>query len=225
MKNNNLAKIQWKKLFPSLNIATDQVLSCLLNSSRLISLEKDDVAFSSGASCHHYLLLTEGQIRVQLLTHSGRQVVLYHVNPGDDCVLTTSCLFAGDCYPAEGIVIKNATAIAIPAHQFHSVIEDSMIFRQFVFSTFSKRLTEVIMRMELSYSSSVEKLLVQKLLMLGSHKAMIKITHQNLACEIGTVREVVSRRLKKIEKKGWIKMGRGNIELINYPKLLQFSLI
>lgn len=108
--------------------------------------------------------------------------------------------------------------------QFHLVIERSIIFRQFVFSTFSKPLTEVIMRMDLSYSFSVEKLLAQKLLILGAkNKPIINIKHQNLACEIGSVREVISRQLKKFEQKGWIKMGREKIELVNYSKLQQFS--
>jgi len=138
MIDSCVTKVRWEELFPSLNIKADKSLHFLLDSSRLIKLKAGDIAFVSGSTCQHYLLLTKGQIRVQIITSTGRQVVLYHVNPGDDCVLTTSCLFASDCYPAEGIAITDAAAIVIPASQFHLAIEKSVLFRQFVFSTFNR---------------------------------------------------------------------------------------
>ena len=213
---NNQPMIKlWEKLFPSLATDEDEFLKTLLDSSRLVHVKAKQKVFVPGASCQHYLLLVEGHLRVQILTDSGRQVVLYHVNPGEDCVLTTSCLFANECYPAEGITDTDITVISIPADKFHFVIERSIKFRQFVFSTFSKRLTDVISRMELSYTCSIEKQLAQKLLKLGRNKRVIQMTHQELAREIGSVREVVSRQLKKFEKKQWIKMRRGEIELID----------
>ena len=224
MTQDNPNRILLARLFPSLDIDTDPAIKTLFNSSKVIQLEINEKAFIPGASCNHYLLLIKGHLRVQILTDSGRQVVLYHVNPGDDCVLTTSCLFAGNRYPAEGITESRVTAVVIPANIFHKAIEQSLAFRQFVFSTFSKRLTDVITRIELSYSTSVEKQLAQKLLTFEDSDHIINMTHQQLACEIGSVREVVSRQLKKFENKGWIKMSRGRIEVSN-PQMLSHHII
>lgn len=205
----------WKHRFPSLLDSEDKHISDLIAQSRLIQVNARQKILLPGAQCKDYLLVAEGRLRVQFVTKSGREVVLYHVNPGDDCVLTTSCLFGDDGFPAEGITETEVTVIAIPAAIFHQTLQNSVNFRQFVFSTFGKRLTDVISRMEVLCSSSIEYQLVKALLFLGKEDPNIKITHQELASEVGTVREVVSRHLKKFESREWIRLGRGKIELVD----------
>lgn len=205
----------WKQRFPSLFLHSDGHIKELINKSRLLAVPAKQKVLLPGSSCKDYLLVAEGHLRVQFITKSGREVVLYHVNPGDDCVLTTSCLFGGDSFPAEGISETELIVIAIPVKDFHAALQQCSSFRQFVFSTFGKRLTSVISRIETLCTSSIEFQLVKALLYLGKAQSLIDITHQELASEVGTVREVVSRHLKKFERNGWIKLGRGNIELLD----------
>lgn len=209
------AKQAWQQRFASLVDCGDNAIVELIQKSRLLEVESKQKILFPGSACNDYLLVAEGRLRVQFVTKSGREVVLYHVNPGDDCVLTTSCLFGDDGYPAEGITETDVTVIAIPAKVFHQTLQQSVIFRQFVFSTFGKRLTDVISRMEILCSSSIEYQLVKALLFLSKNEANIKITHQELASEVGSVREVISRQLKKFENKQWIRLGRGNIEVLD----------
>lgn len=209
------AEQAWQQCFTSLVESGDQPINEMIQKSRLLAVESKQKILFPGSACTDYLLVAEGRLRVQFVTKSGREVVLYHVNPGDDCVLTTSCLFGDDGFPAEGITETEVTVIAIPAKVFHQTLEESVIFRQFVFSTFGKRLTDVISRMEILCSSTIEHQLVKVLLFLSKNNAHIKITHQELASEVGSVREVISRQLKKFENKQWIRLGRGNIEVLD----------
>ena len=215
MDNSALRDQAFNKMFPFLVDEKDGCLDNLLEKSQLISLDAKQKVLMQGSLCKDYLLVVEGSMRVQFLTRSGREVVLYHVNSGEDCVLTTSCLFANDGFPAEGITETEMSVIAIPAEVFHQTLQDSAVFRQFVFSTFGKRLTEVISRMEILCTASIEHQLAKALLFLGKENSTINMTHQELASEVGTVREVVSRHLKKFEKSEWIQLSRGCIRLID----------
>lgn len=209
----------WQQKFPSLYNSGNIHIDHLITASKLITFAAKQRIIMPGSQCSDYLLVAEGCMRVQLLTKAGREVLLYHLNPGDDCVLTTSCLFANEAFPAEAITETNMKIIAISANVFHETLQMSDIFRRFVFSTFSRRLSDVISRMELLCSTSIEHQLISVLLSLGKNNPHIVITHQELASEIGTVREVVSRQLKKLENKQLIALGRGKIELLNIETL------
>jgi len=219
MSNSANRRHIWKQHFPVLFDSDDVYIKQLIEASKLINVAAKQRVIMPGSHCKDYLLVAEGRMRVQFLTKPGREVVLYHLNPGDDCVLTTSCLFADEGFPAEGVTETDVTVIAISASIFHETLQKSVIFRQFVFSTFSRRLTDVISRMETLCSASIEQQLANVLLLLSKEYPVINITHQELASEIGTVREVVSRHLKKFENKQWIRMSRGKIELVDKAKL------
>ncbi len=205
----------WQKNFSLLFESDDDFINQLIEKSKLISIPMHQKVISSGDWCADYLLVAEGRLRIQFLTRSGREVTLYHVNSGDDCVLTTSCLFGGDKFPAEGITETEVSVLSIPAMVFNQTLQNSTLFRQFVFSAFGKRLSDVIARMEEHCSFSIEYQLAKTLILFGKKDQLIRITHQELAAEIGSVREVVSRHLKKFESNQLIRLGRGNIELID----------
>jgi CRP/FNR family transcriptional regulator len=219
MKSPSNQQQLWQQKFPDLYNCGDIHLDKLITASKLITVAAKQRIIMPGSQCSDYLLVAEGRMRVQFLTKPGREVVLYHLNPGDDCVLTTSCLFANKEFPAEGISETDMTVIAISANVFHETLQMSEIFRRFVFSTFSRRLTEIISRMESLCSTSIEHQLISALLSLGEESPYIVITHQELASEIGTVREVVSRQLKKLEINQLIELGRGKIELLDSEAL------
>lgn len=189
------------------------------SNARMMHLPAHQRVLLPGTRPEGYLLVAAGSLRVQILTENGREVKLYQVGPGDTCVLTTSCLLSGDHFPAEGITDTDVTVFMLSAQQFNHVLEHSPPFRRFVLAKFGQRLAEVISRIEQLCSVSIDRSLANTLLKLNTSDAPIKTTHQELAAELGTAREVVSRHLKHFESQGWVSLGRGNIDIVEPAKL------
>lgn len=208
----------WKNLFPDL--AADAELEALLSRAQQVELAADMRVFAPGSACQSYLLVAAGRVRVQLLTISGREVVLYHVGVGESCVLTTSCLLGRTSYPAEGITETAVTALALAGTDFDRGLDSSPAFRRLVFGNLGRRLAEVIARMEQVAFGPIDARLAESLLTLVAQGNPLQLTHQALAVELGSAREVVSRHLKRFEDQGWVRLGRGSIELLN-PTALQ----
>lgn len=212
---------KWPLCFPELSKSSDPAISKLLKAARTITLQGEEFVFHTGAPCHRYLLSVEGTIRVQLTAESGRELTLYRVKSGGSCILTTSCLLGGEHYPAEGIAETNVTAFAIDRREFEQTLDESAEFRRFVFANFSKRLADVIRRIEAVTFTPIDTRLARVLLDCGASAQLSGITHQGLAVELGTAREVVSRHLKRFESRGWISLGRGQIEITDRASLIR----
>jgi CRP/FNR family transcriptional regulator len=216
MKNNHDL---WATHFPQFIENRDKGVDFLMDASSLVKLAAGRQLFYPGSLCENYLLVLEGAVKVQIMSESGREVLLYHVRSGDSCVLTTSCMLSGDCYPAEGIIESEVTAFAMSSHAFYRCIEQSPFFREFVFKNFSSRLSKLIGRMEAVVFETIDQRICKSLLESGE-KIMAK-THQELAYELGSAREVVSRHLKTFESYGWVKLKRGTIDIIDREALIR----
>jgi CRP/FNR family transcriptional regulator len=139
--------------------------------------------------------------------------VLYRVNAGEACILTTSCLLSHQRYPAEGVTENNLRAISIPVKMFDEGIAGSAGFRSFVFSSYGRRIADLILLVEDVAFGRMDIRLGQYLLDSANDAGDIEATHQVMAAELGTAREVVSRQLKEFERRGWVKLGRGVIKI------------
>lgn len=192
--------------------------SRLLDAAQTVSVPSGEVAFRKGDACRNFILVLAGCVRVQLSSEGGREVTLYRVRPGDTCALTTSCLVGKEDYPAEAIVEEDVTALMIPDSEFRQALLDSEPFRLFVFRGFSGRLCAIVSRMEMVTLRTIDERLAAQLLK-GGVDVLSKVTHQGLASEIGTAREVVSRKLSSFESDGLIKSSRGRIEILDREKL------
>ncbi len=199
----------WIERFPALHKLPDEVQRRLVAESRVINLPEGTRIFGAGQSPANFLLLLGGSIRVQQVSESGREIVLYRVAAGESCALTTACLMGHDHYQGEGIAETPIEAVAIPRPAFDDLIAASPIFRQFVFSAFSARITDLFRVIDEIAFARMDVRLAQKLLQLKNPKGEIEATHQQLAVELGTAREVVSRQLNEFARRGWIKSGRG----------------
>jgi CRP/FNR family transcriptional regulator len=190
-----------------------------MDSSSLVKISADQQIFYPGSQCENYLLLLSGVVKVQIMSETGREVLLYYVRSGDSCVLTTSCLLSGDSYPAEGITETEVSAFAMSSQAFYRCMEQSAFFREFVFKNFSARLSKIIGRMEAVVFDTIDSRICKALLDTGDK--IIPKTHQELAYELGSAREVVSRHLKNFEGHGWVSLKRGIVEIINREALRQ----
>ena len=211
-----------ERLYPGLGGLDDGVGARLIASSQTIKVPTGAIAFHKGDACKNFILVLAGRVRVQLSSEAGREVVLYRVKPGGTCALTTSCIIGKEEYPAEAVIEEDVTALMIPDGEFRQALLDSEPFRQFVFQGFSRRLCAIVSRMENVALKTIDERLAEHLLK-GDDNSLSNITHQVLAAEIGTAREVVSRKLKRFESDGLIRSSRGRVEIIDRENLRALS--
>lgn len=208
----------WLAFFPGLDGLADADRSCLIDRSRRVELPAGAVAFTPGAPCGAYLLVLDGSVRVQMIADTGREIVLYRVRRGESCVLTTACLVGDEVYSAEGVVERPTAAMTVPRPVFDDLLAGSDVFRRFVFAGFGHRVAEILGTMQAAVFHRVDARLARHL---GAAAAAgpITATHREIAVELGTAREVVSRHLKAFERRGLVRLGRGAIELVDRSAL------
>lgn len=211
----------WLEHFPALQNIDTPGWRNACDQARELTLPAHQPVFHSGDTCNQFLLVLEGSVRVQKLSDSGREIVLYRVESGQSCILTTACLLGNNPYQAEAFTETTVHAVAIPAAAFERALDDSKQLRNFVFNGYGQRLTELLMLIDAISFGRLDCRLASRLL--KADNAYLRTTHQQLASELGTAREVISRTLKEFERQGWVKLGRGSIELINTKALAELS--
>lgn len=205
----------WIAAFPGLRSLEADVTATLLEASKVVRLPAGTRIFGPGQAPQAYLLLLSGTVRVQQVSESGREIVLYRVSAGESCALTTACLMGYEEYRAEGVAETDVEAVAVPRTTFDALIATSATFRRFVFTAFSMRITNLFRVIEEVAFERVDVRLAQRLLELGGDTHHIDLTHQQLAAELGTAREVVSRQLNEFQRRGWIITSRGAIDIVS----------
>ena len=208
-----LVKPSWHMHFPGLANVSDDVSRVLDRKAHTITLNRSTEIFGPGNPAENLFLLISGTVRVQQVSEAGREIVLYRVQAGESCVLTTACLLAFEDYSAQGIAETDIEAILIPREAFDELMSISREFRAFVFQAYSKRITDLFFIIEEIAFKRMDVRIAQKLLELKDAQSTLHLTHQKLAVELGTAREVVSRQLKEFERRGWLSLRRGVIEL------------
>ncbi len=200
----------WIDRFAGLSRLEPAIRDVLTNRSKVISVPAGTVIFGPGKAPDNLLLLLDGTVRVQQLSDTGREVVLYLVNAGESCVLTTACLLAYEDYSAEGVAETDIQAAAIPRSVFDELIATSKEFRNFVFSAYSRRITDLFHVIDEIAFRRMDIRLAQKILE-RAKDGVLKATHAQLAAELGTAREVISRQLSEFQRRGWVTQSRGTI--------------
>ncbi|HTO60024.1 MAG TPA: Crp/Fnr family transcriptional regulator [Bradyrhizobium sp.] len=216
-------KQDWTHAFPPLRQLPADISGRLRDGSLIIELPEGSRIFGPGQAPQHFLLLLEGTIRVQQTSETGREIVLYRVQAGESCALTTACLMGYEEYRAEGIAEARIRAVAIARVLFDDLIATSREFRQFVFTAFSRRVTNLFRVIEEVAFERIDVRLAHKLLQLAGHKHRVTATHQDLANELGSAREVISRQLQEFARRGWIKPSRGTIEIADLAALSRLA--
>ena len=217
------ADCAWTTLFPRLASLEPATAALLTERSRIITIPAGTVLFHEGDACQNFVLVLDGQIRVQKVAESGREIVLYRVESGQGCVLTTSCLMTEDLYMAEGVAETEVRAVIIGRDLFNTLLGQSDGFRRFVFSAYASRIADLLMLIEEVAFGRIDMRLAQCLLDKADASGGVRATHQDLSVELGTAREVVSRQLKEFERHGWLALGRGQITLSNPGALRQLA--
>ena len=192
----------------------------LFAGATLMQAPAGTVMFDEDQVCQGFPLLLSGSIRVVKAAASGRELRLYNVDPGESCILTSSCLLGHTRYHARGVVERNAELVALPPAAFRTLVAAIEPFRDYVFNLFSERLTDL---MQLVSAVAFQKLDQRLAALLVSRPSPLHATHQALADELGSAREIVSRLLKGFAEQGWVRLGREQIDITDAPSLRKIS--
>ncbi|MEI8362505.1 MAG: Crp/Fnr family transcriptional regulator [Betaproteobacteria bacterium] len=211
---NNL---DWLAQFPELTNLDQHAKDILAQYARIVEAPIGTIGYHEGAPCNAYIMRLAGQSRVYKTSSNGREILLYRVAASDTCIITTTCLLGHSDYPASTVVEAPIRDALIPAVAFNQLMLDSAIFRQFVMTNYGALISDLIVLLDEVAFHSLEARIAKVLL--DTKSSQVTRTHQQIADELGTAREVVSRQLKRIEAKGAISLGRGQIEIITRSEL------
>jgi CRP/FNR family transcriptional regulator, anaerobic regulatory protein len=195
----------------------------LAEAMRVITVQPGMPIYQHGQACENFLLILSGSVRVQKLSERGQVITLYHLVAGRACELTTTCLLGGKSYPAEAVAETEVHAILIPKVDFQEALAQIPEFRNFVFSSIDKGMNELIGLVEDVSFGRMDARLARRLLQLAETENPLEVTHQTLAEELGTAREVISRLLKGFERQKWVKLSRGVIEIVDWDYLRKLA--
>jgi CRP/FNR family transcriptional regulator len=214
-----VAADDWTRAIPSLSGLDKVARERLRVLSRRAALPAGTRVFGEGSPCQAYLILLSGEVRVQKVAESGREIVLYRVLAGETCIVTTACLMSGVDYDAEGIAESDITAQILPESGFRELLGRSEAFRDFVFRAYGSRISSLLMLIDEVAFGRMDRRLAACLLARAKGSGVVTATHQELAVELGSAREVVSRLLKEFERRGWVVLSRGSVGLTNEAAL------
>ena len=215
--NHDTAELasELRALYPAFAGLGDAQLSAVLEHAQVLEVPAGTPMFGEGSPCRVFPLVLEGSIRVAKASE-GRELQLYRVTPGESCVLTGSCLVGGRDYPASGVVERDARLVVLTKPVFDDLLATHAPFRQYVFSLFAERLTDLMALVEAVAFHKLDRRLAAALLGRGR---VVALTHQQLADELGSVREIVTRVLRGFADQGWVQSSRGAIEVLDAAAL------
>lgn len=206
--------------YPMLQHLPSAALDKVLAAANVLQLPAGTVIFDENQPCQGFPLLLSGSVRVIKSSPNGRELQLYRVGPGESCILTSSCLLGHSPYHARGLAEQEVRMAVLSPATFKELIATSAPFRDYIFSLFSERLTDL---MQLVTAVAFQKLDQRLAALLAARASPIHATHQALADELGSAREMVSRLLKNFAEQNWIRLGREQIDILDVAALKKFS--
>lgn len=195
------------------------LVEALMPVARGLDCAAGQALFRAGEDCAGYVVVASGCVRVTMTSGTGREILLYRVRPGESCILTTSCLVGGALYPAEGLCEEDTRLLMLPKAAFRDLLDRSPGFRRRVFESFGGRIADLIGTIDAAVFHRIDERLAA-LLVERARGGRLAATHQAIADELGTAREVVSRKLKAFERAGHVTLSRGAIA-VRRPQALR----
>jgi CRP/FNR family transcriptional regulator, anaerobic regulatory protein len=201
--------------FPFLQHADTLVQQQAQAQAMRMELPADTHICWEGDTCQNLALLLSGTVRVYKIGETGREITLYRLERHESCVLTASCILSQRPFPALAITETPVQAILIPAPVLRQWVAQFDGWRNYIFDLMAHRLTAVITTVEEVAFGRMDARLARFLAETDPPASTLHLTHQEIASELGTAREVISRILKDFEKEGLIGLARGQINLLD----------
>lgn len=185
----------------------------VVEQTKVMKFPAGQILFNPGERCQGLPLVLSGVVKVQMTGAAGNSIVLYRMGANDICTLSIGCLMTGFGYRAEASVEDEAEVIMAPRPLFERLMDQSDGFRQSIMESYGRRLDDLMLLVEeVAFRRMDERL--EEWLQARADRSPLMITHQDLAIELGTAREVVSRLLKELERKNRVRLARGRIDIL-----------
>ena len=183
----------------------------LLDAARWMRVPAGSLLFDDRQSCEGFPFVLDGSVRVVKCAPNGRELPLYRVSPGETCIISSSCLLGHEDYNARGITESDTLLMLLPKSEFDRLLGEPA-FRNFVFHLFAERIADLMQLIEEVAFHRLDQRLAAQLLGKGP---ILHVTHQQLADELGSVREFVSRLLKGFAAQGLVRLSREQVEILD----------
>ena len=219
---------QYKRVahtLPVLQNADPQMVHEFTQAAILARIPAGKDIFYEGDRVDAIALLISGVVRVYKIGETGREITLYRFGLGESCILTANAILNLQSFPAIATVEKDAEALLIPADTFRDWVERYDLWRGFVFDLLSQRLSSLMEVVEEVAFQRMDVRVATLLLERSRRENPIRITHQEIASELGSSREVISRLLEDFSDQGVIDQGRGRIEVLDSQSLENLTLV
>ncbi len=208
---NDMIPAEFKESLP---VFTDpDLVDQILNKGQLMKLDAGKVLMEPGQFMKMVPIVLEGSIKISRMDDEGRELFLYYLDAGETCALSLTCCSASKPSEIKAVVEEDATIISIPIAAIDQFSNDYKQWKDFVTNTYQNRFQEMLFALDaVAFKRMDERLMgyiVKKMKQLKTNE--LHTTHQEIANELTTSREVVSRLLKQLEKKKWIELGRNVI--------------
>jgi CRP/FNR family transcriptional regulator, anaerobic regulatory protein len=213
------------RMLPILQESDQQMKRELMAAAIYARIPAGRDVFVEGDSIDAIALLLSGVVRVYKIGETGREITLYRFGHGESCILTANAILSRQSFPAIATVEKDAEAILVPADSFRTWVSRDEVWRDFVFDLFAQRLASVIAVVEEVAFRRMDGRVAALLLHGGEVQNPLRITHQQIAAELGSSREVISRLLEDFASRGLIRTQRGRIEILDYEGLKDCSVM
>lgn len=205
--------------YPVIAALPPAALGKLLGQARWLQVPAGTIVFDDHQACEGFPFVVDGSVRVIKASSSGRELPLYRVAVGETCVISSSCLLAAEEYNARGVAESDTLLMVLPKPAFDAMLADET-FRGFVFHLFAERIAGLMQLVEEIAFHKLDQRLAAVLLGKGR---VLHLTHQQLADELGSVREIVSRLLKGFAAQGLVQLGREQIEILDAAGLRRIA--
>jgi CRP/FNR family transcriptional regulator len=214
---------KWLEIYPELETLDDAAKALFEKSVSVVSVPSDQTIFSPGDPCDHWHMILSGSVRVVQTTSGGREMVVCRFFPGKTCIISALGVMSGDPHTTRAITDSAVTALTLEKSIFRELINSSDSFREFVFSAYNTEILSLMSLVEDVACGRIDSRLAACLLSRKEPGDVFRGTHEDLATELGTAREVVTRQLKTFEQRGWVQTGRGSVTLRNPAALQQIA--
>ena len=218
MTATTLATLAWFRDSPA------ETRASIATAARKAMLSKGDVFYRESQPCPHFAIVESGDIRVFKTDPAGRELTLYHVHDGEPCVVNLLCVALDRPAMATARAEAGTSALLFPGAMLEPWMAASAAVRRFVLEAFAARVAEVMSLAQQIAFHRVDSRLVSLLLERFAQDGVIAATHEEIASELGTAREVVSRAIGELARRGAIHASRGQIVLLDEDSLLQIKL-
>jgi CRP/FNR family transcriptional regulator len=191
-----------------------ELLRAFAEAGKQAELPRGHQIYWQGDACHGIAFLFAGAVRVYKCSVTGREISLYEIVPGETCILNASCIIGRQGYPANAVTLAACRTLLIPADTFRQLMSHHEPLRIFIYSLLGQRLAEIMELVEeVAFRRMDDRL--RDYLLEKSADGILRATHQSIANDLGTSREVVTRLLRDLEQRGEVGVSRNEITLLS----------